>query len=118
MRKIVFLGTPDYAALILEGLIKRAFDVALVITNEDKPVGRKQIMTAPSVKITAQKYALDLLQPRKLDDAYDRIEAAKPEFIIVAAYGQIVSKRILAIAPCLNLHASLLPKYRGASPIQ
>jgi methionyl-tRNA formyltransferase len=121
--KIVFMGTPSYATTILEALFKHSdIEVALLVTQEDKPVGRKQVLTPPHTKawLLEQGLHVEIYQPKSLrgDEAHAKIAALKPDFIVVAAYGQILPKAILAIAPCMNLHASLLPKYRGASPIQ
>ncbi|MDY3200298.1 MAG: methionyl-tRNA formyltransferase [Arcobacter sp.] len=122
-KKILFMGTPDYATTIFKELINSKYDVVALFTQPDKPVGRKQILTPPHIK----QYCLDenldisIFQPIKLrgnEEAKKQIEELKPDFIIVAAYGQILPKEVLDIAPCINLHASLLPKYRGASPIQ
>lgn len=122
-KKILFMGTPDYATTIFKELINSKYEVVGLFTQPDKPVGRKQILTPPHIK----QYCLDenldisIFQPIKLrgnEEAKKQIEELKPDFIIVAAYGQILPKEILDIAPCINLHASLLPKYRGASPIQ
>ncbi|MDR2904535.1 MAG: methionyl-tRNA formyltransferase [Helicobacteraceae bacterium] len=115
--RIIFLGTPEYAAVILRGLTEFC-EVALVVTQEDKPVGRKMVLTPPAVKNAALELGLRAAQPKRLDLIADLLANLKPDFLIVAAYGQILSERVLAIAPALNLHASLLPKYRGASPIQ
>jgi methionyl-tRNA formyltransferase len=112
------MGAPKYAALILEELVDSGVNVALVVTQEDKPSGRNRTLTAPSVKETALKRNLAIAQPRRLDDIAGDLRSLKPNLIIVAAYGQMISDQILSIAPCWNLHASLLPKYRGASPIQ
>ena len=119
-KQIIFMGTPDYADRILRELIESKYDIALVLTQPDKPVGRKKILTPPPVKLTAIEYNLPLLQPKSLKDeeVISTISDIKPDFIVVAAYGQILPKEILNIAPCINLHASILPKYRGASPIQ
>lgn len=97
-------------------------EVVLLVTQEDKPVGRKQLLTPPdtkSVSIT-WSYNIEVYQPKSLrtDEAYEKIASLKPDFIVVVMYGKILPKAILEIAPCINLHASLLPKYRGASPIQ
>jgi methionyl-tRNA formyltransferase len=117
------MGTPDYATTIFKELINSKYEVIGLFTQPDKPVGRKQVLTPPHIK----QYCLDenlnlpIFQPIKLrgnEEAKKQIEDLKPDFIIVAAYGQILPKEILDIAPCINLHASLLPKYRGASPIQ
>lgn len=117
------MGTPDYATRIFKELIVSSYDLIGLFTQPDKPVGRKQVLTAPHIK----QYCIDenlnipIFQPEKLKgnlDAAEQIKSLNPDFIIVAAYGQILPKEILDIAPCINLHASLLPKYRGASPIQ
>ena len=122
-KRILFMGTPDYATTIFKELINSKYEVIGLFTQPDKPVGRKQVLTPPHIK----QYCLDenlnlpIFQPIKLrgnEEAKKQIEDLKPDFIIVAAYGQILPKEILDIAPCINLHASLLPKYRGASPIQ
>ena len=122
-KRILFMGTPDYATTIFSELLQSNYEIIGLFTQPDKPVGRKQILTAPHIK----QYCLDLnleipiFQPLKLrgnEEAKQQIEDIKPDFIIVAAYGQILPREILDIAPCINLHASLLPKYRGASPIQ
>jgi len=118
--KIIFLGTPEFGAIVLEKLIKNEFKPALVITASDKPVGRKQIITPSPVKIIAEKYKVTVLQPKKIQEAESKIKKIKPGLIIVAAYGEIIPKKILDIPKhgSLNVHPSLLPKYRGASPIQ
>ena len=122
-KRVLFMGTPDYATTIFKELINSKYEVIGLFTQPDKPVGRKQVLTPPHIK----QYCLDenlnlpIFQPIKLrgnEEAKKQIEDLKPDFIIVAAYGQILPKEILDIAPCINLHASLLPKYRGASPIQ
>jgi len=115
--KIVFMGTPDYAEIILKNLINK-YEIIAVYTQPDKPVGRKKILTPPPVKILAEKYNIKIFQPNNLQSEYQNIKKLNPDFIVVAAFGQILPKEILEIAPCINLHASLLPKYRGASPIQ
>jgi len=115
------MGTPHYAKEILETLIKADdMEVSLVLTQPDRPVGRKKVLTAPPVKSLALEYHIEVLQPNRLSDEgiFEAIEAENPDFIIVAAFGQILPKNILDIAPCINLHASLLPQYRGASPVQ
>lgn len=119
--KIVFMGTPDYADVILKKCLEEeGLDVVSVYTQPDKPVGRKKVLTPPPVKVTAQNEGVAFRQPLSLKDESVAKEIAKvsPDFIVVAAYGQLLPKKILNIAPCINLHASLLPKYRGASPIQ
>lgn len=119
--KIVYMGTPNYARAILETLINSEdMEVALVLTQPDRLVGRKKVLTAPSVKALALEHDIKVLQPNRLSDEgmLEAIKNVNPDFIIVAAFGQILPKSILDIAPCINLHASLLPQYRGASPVQ
>jgi methionyl-tRNA formyltransferase len=119
--KIVYMGTPHYAKEILESLLQADdMDVSLVITQPDRPVGRKKILTPPPVKVLANQYDIEVLQPYRLRDEgiEEVIKRVNPDYIIVAAFGQILPKSILDIAPCINLHASLLPQYRGASPVQ
>jgi len=117
------MGTPSYATTIFDKLLNDNFEIVALFTQPDKPVGRKQVLTAPHIK----QYCIDndltlpIFQPLKLRgnvEAQEKIINLKPDFIIVAAYGQILPREILDIAPCINLHASLLPLYRGASPIQ
>lgn len=122
-KKILFMGTPDYATTIFKELINSKYEIVGLFTQPDKPVGRKQILTPPHIKqyCLDENISLPIYQPLKLrgnEEAKKQIEELNPDFIIVAAYGQILPKEILDIAPCINLHASLLPKYRGASPIQ
>lgn len=121
MKKIVYMGTPHYAKEILQVLINdEQIEIPLVISQPDRKAGRKGELKAPEVKLLAEEYTLKILQPEKLSDEgiYDAIVEAKPDFIVVAAFGQLLPKSILDIAPCINLHASLLPQYRGASPVQ
>ena len=122
MKNIVFMGTPSYASKILEKIYKAKFNILAIYTQPDKPVGRSQALTPPDVK----KLAIDLglndivYQPKSLKESgvKEHIKSLNPDIIIVAAYGQILPRDILDIAPCVNLHASILPAYRGASPIQ
>lgn len=118
---VIFMGTPEYAEKILEGLIAESdINVVAVYTQPDKPVGRKKVMTPPVVKTLAQKNNIEVYQPARLRDEESVTELLKLEcdYIVVAAYGQILPRSILDHAPCINLHASILPEYRGASPIQ
>ena len=119
-KRIIYMGTPDYAERILRALSERGYDILTVFTQPDKPVGRKKVLTPPPVKVTAEELGLPVLQPKSLrsDEVITLIKDKEPNFIVVAAYGQILPKDILEIAPCINLHASILPEYRGASPIQ
>jgi methionyl-tRNA formyltransferase len=115
------MGTPDYALTILQELIDDSeIEVVAVYTQPDKPVGRKKVMTPPPVKVLAQEYSIALYQPDRLRDEQVVEELLKIEcdYIVVAAYGQILPKEIIDYVPCINLHASILPQYRGASPIQ
>lgn len=120
--KIVFMGTPDYAAVTLQKLIDEKFDVSAVFAQPDKPVGRKQILTAPATKILAQKYNIPVFQPKSLRDAevYQTLKQLNPDVIAVVAYGKILPKEILSLPKygCINGHASLLPLLRGSAPIQ
>ena len=120
--KIVYMGTPDYAVPTLEALIKDGHTVEAVFCQPDKPVGRKKIMTPPAVKVYALSQGLKVYQPDTLksDDVYELIKNISPDVIVVVAYGKILPERILNIAPlgCINGHGSILPKYRGAAPIQ
>ena len=118
---IIFMGTPDYAEKILKRIIDTDdMNVVAVYTQPDKPVGRKKVMTPPEVKTLALEHNIDIYQPNRLRDTEVVEELLKIEcdFIVVAAYGQILPREILDHAPCINLHASILPQYRGASPIQ
>ena len=115
------MGTPDYAEAILKTLITtQDMDVVAVYTQPDKPVGRKKVMTSPSVKILAEQNSIDVFQPSRLrdEDVVQELQKIECDYIVVAAYGQILPQEILDHAPCINLHASILPQYRGASPIQ
>jgi len=118
--KIIFIGTSQFAAPILENLIKNDYLIEAVITAPDKPAGRKQEITPLPVKESATKLKLKIFQPEKISAISQKISILKPDLIILASYGQIIPKNILAIPKfgCLNLHPSLLPKYRGPSPIQ
>jgi methionyl-tRNA formyltransferase len=119
--KTIFIGTPDFGVPSLRALINdQEIDVALVITQPDMPVGRKQIITASPVKQVALENQLKVLQPEKIKTIVDQIRQIAPDVIIVIAYAQIIPKSILDIPKlgCVNLHGSLLPKYRGAAVIQ
>lgn len=120
--KVIFMGTPDFAVPSLQKLIVEKYDVAAVFTQPDKKTGRKQIVTPPPVKQIAMQYAIPVFQPDTLKDdgAYNTIRKISPDIIVVAAYGKILPEKILnePAYGCINVHASLLPKYRGAAPIQ
>ena len=119
--RIIFMGTPFYAKAILDKIIDTPnMEVVAVYTQPDKPVGRKKVMTPPVVKTLAQRHNIEVYQPQKLRDkeVVAELLAIECDFIVVAAYGQILPLEVLEHAPCINLHASILPEYRGASPIQ
>ncbi len=116
--RVVFMGTPDFAVPVLQELIKNT-TVVLVVTQPDKCVGRKQIVTKTPVKVEAEKNAISVFQPTKIKEDYQKILDVHPDIIITCAYGQIIPKSILDYPKygCINVHASLLPKYRGGAPI-
>lgn len=119
--RTIFMGTSEFSAMILSGLVEKKYNIVNVITREDKPVGRKQEIMESAVKKKALEYGLFVEQPKRLDEvAIEKIRSLKPDLIIVAAYGKILPKEILDIPGfgCINVHASLLPQWRGASPIQ
>ncbi|MBR1535149.1 MAG: methionyl-tRNA formyltransferase [Ruminococcus sp.] len=120
--KLIYMGTPDFAVPCLEKLIESGHEVSAVFTQPDKPVGRKQVLTPPDVKVCALKHGLTVYQPNSMRDgtAMEIIRKVDPDAIIVAAYGKILPKEILDFPRygCINVHGSLLPKYRGAAPIQ
>lgn len=119
-KRLVFMGTPQFSAEILKKLISM-HEIVLVVTQVDKRVGRNKELINSPVKKIALDYGIELAQPNKLknnQEIVDLIANKKPDYIIVAAYGKILPSEILNIAPCINTHASLLPLYRGASPIQ
>lgn len=120
--KILFMGTPDFARSSLEALVKSGEDVCAVVTQPDKPVGRKRIITPSPVKVFALENSINVYQPEKLRDGeFEKfLNEIAPELIVVVAYGRILPKFILDFPKygCVNVHGSLLPKYRGAAPIQ
>ncbi|WP_194165596.1 methionyl-tRNA formyltransferase [Oceanobacillus sp. CFH 90083] len=119
MKRIVFMGTPDFAVPVLQKIIENKYEVVLVVTQPDRPKGRKKIITPPPVKEEALKHGIEVFQPEKLRDDYQALINAKPDLIITAAYGQLLPKEVLDIAPfgAINVHASLLPELRGGAPI-
>lgn len=121
--KIVFMGTPDIAAQCLAAILKEGrHEVCGVFTREDKPVGRKQVLTAPPAKQVALAHGIPVFQPKTLrsGEAAEVLRRLAPQLVVVVAYGRILPPDILALPQygCVNLHVSLLPKYRGAAPIQ
>ena len=120
--RVVFMGTPDFAVGILEEIIRAGHEVVLVVTQPDKPKGRGNTMQFPPVKECALEHGIEVFQPKKIreDANVEYLKKYAPDIMIVAAFGQILSKNILDLPKygCVNVHASLLPKYRGAAPIQ
>lgn len=120
--RVVFMGTPDFAVPSLQALVDEGYEVAAVYTQPDKPVGRKQVLTPPPVKERALELGLPVHQPTKLRDGTvaAQLRGYAPDLIVVVAYGRVLPKEILDIPlmGCVNVHGSLLPKYRGAGPIQ
>ena len=120
--RIVFMGTPDYSVKTLEALYNAGHEIVGVFAQPDKPVGRKRVLTPPAVKVCAEGLGLRVFQPNSMRDgeALKILKDLAPEIIVVVAYGKILPKEILELAKfgCVNGHASILPQYRGASPIQ
>ena len=120
--RVIFMGTPEFAVPSLKRLLQDGHEVALVVTQPDKPVGRKHLLTPPPVKAYALTENLPVFQPEKLktDEVYERLSVMRPDVMVVVAYGRILSQRLLDLPRygCINVHGSLLPKYRGAAPIQ
>ena len=119
---IIFMGTPDFAAMALEEIIKVGHNVLLVVTQPDKEKGRGKVIQKSDVKLVAEKYGLPIFQPVRIKrpEAIEYLKQFEAEAFVVAAFGQILSREILDMPKygCINIHASLLPKYRGAAPIQ
>lgn len=119
---IVFMGTPQFAVPSLESLLREGYNVVGVVTQPDRPQGRKRILTPTPVKEAALKHGLPVLQPQRMraPEAIEELAALNPDLIVTAAYGQILPKAVLDLPKhgCLNVHGSLLPKYRGGAPIQ
>jgi methionyl-tRNA formyltransferase len=118
--KIVYIATPSFGAIILEKLIKAGHKPFLVITETDKPIGRKQTIVPPPVKVLAEEYHIPVAQPEKIGLWQEELKKLEPDLGIIASYGQILPKEILEIPKYgfINVHPSLLPKYRGSAPIQ
>lgn len=121
MARIVFMGTPDFSVPVLQTLITEGYEVVGVVTQPDRPKGRKRVLTPPPVKVEALKHGIPVLQPEKvrLDEEIDKVLALKPDLIVTAAFGQILPKRLLDEPEfgCINVHASLPPELRGGAPI-
>jgi methionyl-tRNA formyltransferase len=121
MTKIVFMGTPDFSVPVLQKLIHDGYEVIAVVTQPDRPVGRKKVLTPPPVKVEAVKQGIPVFQPEKIrqKDELEKILSLNPDLVVTAAFGQILPKELLE-APkfgCINVHASLLPALRGGAPI-
>ncbi|MCA1062322.1 methionyl-tRNA formyltransferase [Rossellomorea aquimaris] len=121
MTKVIFMGTPDFSVPVLEALLDEHYDVIGVVTQPDRPVGRKRVLTPPPVKVAAQKHGIPVYQPEKIkhEDELNKVLALEPDLIVTAAFGQILPNALLE-APqhgCINVHASLLPELRGGAPI-
>ncbi|MFD2133075.1 methionyl-tRNA formyltransferase [Pseudogracilibacillus auburnensis] len=119
MKKIIFMGTPDFAVPILQALIQSTYEIVLVVTQPDRPKGRKRVLSAPPVKEEALKHQIPVFQPEKLRTAYEEIFSYEADLIVTAAYGQLLPKELLDYPTfgSINVHASLLPKLRGGAPI-
>jgi methionyl-tRNA formyltransferase len=121
--KLVFCGTPEFAVPSLEAVLAAGYEVALVLTQPDRPAGRKLELQVPALKLAALAHGLPVMQPDKIKNNLElkaRLEAIAPDAIVVVAYGRIIPEWMLALPRlgCINVHGSLLPKYRGAAPIQ
>ena len=118
-KKIVFLGTPEFSACVLQGLIDAKYNIIAVVTQPDKPVGRKRILTPTPVKEVALRHNIDVYQPVSLRKDYEFLKNMDFDMLITAAYGQILPQEVLDLSKVnnINVHASLLPKHRGGAPI-
>ena len=120
--RIIFMGTPDFSVGTLEALVEAGHEVCLVVSQPDKPKGRGKEMQPTPVKEAALKHGIPVYQPKKIRDpeCVEELRKYNADVMVVVAFGQIIPKEILEMTPygCINVHASLLPKYRGAAPIQ
>lgn len=117
--RIVFMGTASFSLAVLKMLIEEGYNIVGVVTQPDRYVGRKKVLTMPDVKVEALKYDIPVIQPARIKEDYQAVADLKPDLIITAAYGQIVPQAVLNIPRlgCINVHASLLPLYRGGAPV-
>jgi len=120
--RIVFMGTPDFAVPSLKALLENNYNIVAVVSQPDRPKGRKRVLTPPPVKVEAEKRGIPVLQPERMrrSEAVAELAAFAPDLIVTAAYGQLLPKAVLELPKhgCINVHGSLLPKYRGGAPIQ
>ena len=118
--RLVFMGTPEISAYVFNKMIEDGYHFVGLVAQPDHPVGRKGLIEKVPTKVVAEKYNIPVFQPNKIRDEYSFVDEIKPDLVITLAYGQIVPQGFLDKIPmgCLNLHGSLLPKYRGASPVQ
>ena len=120
--KIIFMGTPEFAGTNLKALTDAGFDVVLALCQPDKPIGRKHILTAPPVKVTAQENGIEVYQPDSLktEEALSKLSSYNADLIVTAAYGKILPKSVLDLPKygCINCHGSILPARRGSAPVQ
>ena len=117
--RIVFMGTASFSLAVLKMMIEEDYNIVGVVTQPDRYVGRKKVLTMPDVKVEALKYDIPVIQPARIKEDYQAVADLKPDLIITAAYGQIVPQAVLDIPRlgCINVHASLLPLYRGGAPV-
>lgn len=117
--RIVFMGTASFSLAVLKMLLEEGYNIVGVVTQPDRYVGRKKVLTMPDVKVEALKYDIPVIQPARIKEDYQAVADLKPDLIITAAYGQIVPQAVLDIPRlgCINVHASLLPLYRGGAPV-
>src|SRR5574344_2289477 len=118
--RILFLGTPEISAVVLGNLVNNGYNIVGIVAQQDKPIGRKQIVSAVPTKVVGLKYVIKVYQPVKIRLDFSFVKDINPDLILTLAYGQLIPHEMLEIPKygCLNLHGSLLPKYRGAAPIQ
>ncbi|MCA1023333.1 methionyl-tRNA formyltransferase [Halobacillus litoralis] len=119
MTRIAFMGTPDFAVPVLDRIMKEGYEVVVAVTQPDRPKGRKKVMTPPPVKTAALNHGIPVLQPEKIKNEYEDVLAYQPDLIVTAAFGQILPEALLNVPEygCINVHASLLPEFRGGAPI-
>lgn len=117
-KRVIFMGTPQIAADVLQALLDVNANVVLAVTQPDRITGRKRVLTPTPVKLLAQEHGIPVFQPVKIRTDYDPVLEARPDLIVTCAYGQLVPDAVLDAALCVNLHGSILPRYRGGAPIQ